>query len=234
MKKSKRAVFLALPSTLLFLVMIAWLFYMADSATSLTCWLVVLGLFLAGRVPALANEPRKFLFSGVIVIALLGVLENTLGISNAIIASLGRSPDLTTRVPLWEMLVSLDTNPLIGVGYENFWSGERVSFIWRKFPGIIQAHNGYVDLYLNLGIIGLLLLVINIFIGFANVFRMLESDYAISMLRIAFIIAVVLNNWTEATIKPVSNMFVILLFGVMDVSDRAGMEDISEGTGDRA
>ncbi len=214
--------------TLLFLVLIAWLFYMADSATSVTCWLVVLGFFLAGRVPALANEPRKFVLSGAIVIALIVVLEYTFGISNAIITSLGRSPDLTTRVPMWEMLLSLGTNPLIGAGYESFWSGERFNSIWRAYPGIIQAHNGYVDLYLNLGIIGLLLIVSSIIIGIANAFRKLESDYAIALLRIAFIIAVVLNNWTEATIKPVSNMFIILLFGIMDVSDRDGLEEESD------
>jgi O-antigen ligase len=220
--------------TLLFLVLIAWLFYMADSATSVTCWLAVLGFFLAGRVPALANEPRKFVLSGAIVIALIVVLEYTFDISNAIITSLGRSPDLTTRVPMWEMLLSLGTNPLIGVGYESFWSGERFNSIWRTYPGIIQAHNGYVDLYLNLGIIGLLLIVSSIIIGIANAFRKLESDYAIALLRIAFIIAVVLNNWTEATIKPVSNMFIILLFGIMDVPDQAGLQEdvVPVGDGD--
>jgi len=215
--------------SLLFLLLVAWLFYMADSATSLTCWLVVLGLFLAGRVPALANRPRVFVASAAIAVALLGVLEYTFGISDAIIAGLGRSKDLTTRVPMWEMLLSLDTNPLIGVGYENFWSGERVNAIWRMYPGIIQAHNGYVDLFLNLGLVGLLLIATNILVGIANVFRKLESDYAVALLQLAFIVTVVLNNWTEASIKPISNMFVILLFGIMDVS---GQESLEEGGAD--
>jgi exopolysaccharide production protein ExoQ len=219
--------------SLLFLLLVAWLFYMADSATSLTCWLVVLGLFLAGRVPALANEPRIFVVSAAILVALLGVLEYTFGISDAIITGLGRSRDLTTRVPMWEMLLSLDTNPLIGVGYENFWSGERVNAIWRMYPGIIQAHNGYVDLFLNIGMVGLLLIVMNIIIGIMNVFRKLESDYAVALLQLAFILTVVLNNWTEASIKPISNMFVILLLGIMDVSGQESPEEDGADPGDR-
>jgi exopolysaccharide production protein ExoQ len=219
--------------TLLFLVLIAWLFYMADSATSVTCWLAVLGFFLAGRVPALANEPRKFILSGAIMIALLVVLEHTFGISDAIITGMGRSKDLTTRVPMWEMLLSLDTNPLIGVGYESFWSGERLNYIWRKYP-FMQAHNGYLELYLNIGLIGLLLMIISIISGLVNTFKQLDHDYAISLLRIAFIIAVVLYNWTEAAIKPVSNMFVILLWGIMDIPDRARLQEdvVSQVDGD--
>ena len=44
----------------------------------------------------------------------------------------------------------------------------------------------------------------------------MESDYAGSMLRIAFVTTVLLNNWTEASIKPVSTMFVILCLGILD------------------
>jgi O-antigen ligase len=219
--------------SLLFLVLLAWLFYMADSATSVMCWLVVLCFFVAGRIPALASEPRKLVLYGASVIALLGVLEYTIGISDAIISGLGRRKDLTTRVPMWDMLLSGDTNPLIGVGYENFWSGERLEYIWRKFPGIIQAHNGYLDLYLNIGMIGLLLFFASIISGFVNTIKLLDHDYAISVLRIAFIIAVVLTNWTEATIKPVAIMFVILLFGIMDVSSQAGLQEDSYSLGDR-
>jgi exopolysaccharide production protein ExoQ len=214
--------------SVLFLVLTAWLFYMADSATSLMCWIVVLVLFLAGRVPAVASEPRKFVVYGAIAITLLGVLEVSFGISDAIITSLGRSKDLTTRVPMWEMLLNLDMNPMLGVGYESFWSGDRMIQIWRTHPGIIQAHNGYLDLYLNVGLIGLMLFLICIVAGFTEAVKDLESEYAGALLRIAFMAAVILNNWTEATIKPVSNLFVILLLGVMGGSTWEEHEDDSE------
>jgi len=203
---------------LLFLALVAWLLYMANSATSMVCLLAVVSLFAAGRVPALASEPRRVVWFCGIALSLFLILELSADTSNWIIEGLGRSKDLTTRVPMWELLLRMNTNPLIGVGYESFWSGVRFDYIWRQFPGIIQAHNGYLDLYLNIGAIGLLLLLISIADGFAAAIKELESDYATSLLRIAFIIAVVLNNWTEATIKPVSNMFLLLLWGIMDGS----------------
>jgi O-antigen ligase len=217
----------------LFLFVIVWLLYMADSATAVTSILIVVVLFAAARVPAVASKPRRFVVLGGIVISLFAFLELTVGMSDWIITSLGRSRDLTTRVPMWEMLLSMDTNPLLGVGYESFWSGERMSQIWRKYPGIIQAHNGYVELYLNVGAIGLLLLLIGILSGFVKAIKQLEDDYSISVLRVAFIATAVLNNWTEATIRPVSNMFIILLFGIMDVVDRDGLGEDRDDLRDR-
>jgi len=51
-----------------------------------------------------------------------------------------------------------DTNPLFGAGFESYWLGERTAKMWAMpefwwHPN--EAHNGYLELYLNLGIIGL-------------------------------------------------------------------------------
>lgn len=211
-----------------FLFVIAWLLQMANSATAVMSILVVAALFAVARVPAVASEPRRFALIGGTVISLLTFLELTIGMSDLVITSLGRSRDLTTRVPMWDMLLSLDTNPLFGVGYESFWSGERMTQIWRKYPGIIQAHNGYLDLYLNVGVVGLLLLLIGILSGLVKAIRNLDDDYAISVLRVAFIAAAVLYNWTEAAIKPVSNMFIILLLGILDLPDRSALQPEDE------
>jgi len=203
---------------LLCIALAAWLLVSSDSATSMMCFAVVISFFAAGRVPALASRPRRLVaFSG-IVLFLAAFLELTFGASGLIIEILGRDPDLTTRVPLWKTLLALETNPLIGVGYESFWSGERLVHIWRHFPGVMQAHNGYLDLYMNVGLIGLLLLLASIISGLVTTVRHLDHDYATSLLRIAFIVAVVLYNWTEATLKPVSNVVIMLLWGILEVS----------------
>jgi O-antigen ligase len=168
------------------------------------------------------------------VLFLAAMLEWTAGISGLIIESLGRDPDLTTRVPLWKTLLVLETNPLIGVGYESFWSGERLVHVWRHFPGVMQAHNGYLDLYLNVGLVGLLLLLVSIISGFVSTVRQLDHDYAISLLRIAFIVVVVMYNWTEATLKPVSNIVIILLWGILNVSGgTTALQEDNESLNDR-
>ena len=47
-------------------------------------------------------------------------------------------------------------NPLLGAGFENFWVGERQVTLGGL--GGNQAHNGYLEIYLNLGWVGILLL----------------------------------------------------------------------------
>ena len=53
----------------------------------------------------------------------------------------------------------MHTNPLVGTGYESFWLGPRLKDVWAQTgAGINEAHNGYLEVYLNQGLIGLVLL----------------------------------------------------------------------------
>lgn len=73
---------------------------------------------------------------------------------------MGRNPNLTDRTLIWKVLLNTHTNPLIGTGYESFWLGPRSDWLWqqKETAGLNEAHNGYLGVYLNLGIIGLSLL----------------------------------------------------------------------------
>lgn len=132
---------------------------------------------------------------------------------------LGRRPDLTHRDEIWESLISMQNNPLVGAGYESFWMEERLNQIWEHMGGVMirQAHNGYIEVYLNLGAVGLVLLIGMIFSGLVKVRKHLETDYANSVLKITLIVTVLVYNYTEATIQPVSNLFVLLLVSILEV-----------------
>jgi O-antigen ligase len=56
--------------------------------------------------------------------------------------------------------------------YESFWLGPWLFYVWRVVKGISEAHNGYIDVYLNLGAIGALLLV-----GVSAQFSAAGSDF---------------------------------------------------------
>lgn len=213
---------------LITLAMIVWLLDKANSATSLACMLVALCLFIAGRQPAMARRPRRIVSLVVACIALFGALQLSFDLKGAAIDMLGRTPDLTDRIPIWEDLLGRVENPIIGVGYEMFWSGERMTLIWEKFGEIWQAHNGYIDIYLNIGIVGLGFLVISIISGGLKAIKHLDHDYAYALLRISFIMVAIFYNWTEAAFKPVSNIFVLLLLGLME-----GTTSGSEREGER-
>src|SRR5262245_1786846 len=86
-------------------------------------------------------------------------LDYLFGLQGLITSAVGRDPTLTGRTELWEMILPLTPNPVLGAGYEGFWLGRRLLAMWAALwwqP--IQAHNGYIEVYLNLGFVGLLIL----------------------------------------------------------------------------
>ncbi|MGI4830571.1 MAG: O-antigen ligase family protein [Janthinobacterium lividum] len=63
---------------------------------------------------------------------------------------------LSNRAPLWaELMQSVDQRPLLGFGFEAFWSPERVERISFDQGWMVpHAHNTYLDQMLSLGAVG--------------------------------------------------------------------------------
>ncbi len=77
---------------------------------------------------------------------------------NDVLAYFQKDATLTGRVPLWKLVwLAILKNPIVGYGYGGFWNGWNgpSAAIWRVLlwlpPG---AHNGFLDLTLDLGVIG--------------------------------------------------------------------------------
>src|SRR6266481_1626715 len=141
-----------------FLIGIWWLFSQAHSATSLTCLLVgILVVVFVGIRSINKNLIGTYMLAALV---LLAVAEMGFGISGRFSESLGRGTGFTGRTGLWTALLGLHTNPIVGTGFESFWLGERP----QQLEGIFffipnEAHNGYLETYLNLGSIGLFILI---------------------------------------------------------------------------
>jgi hypothetical protein len=214
--------------------MCAWLIYLANSATSLVCIAVVAAIFIFSRLPVIARDPRWITIGGATTVVVFGILEYMLDVSGGVIEMVGRDPSLTTRVPMWNKLISMAVDPVLGAGYEIFWSGERLAVLTKAYE-VRQAHNGYLELYLNLGLVGLGLVVGSIVSGLFKIGRYLEINYASAILRLTLVVVCSLYNWTEATFSGVSCMWTIFLVGYIDPPDRttASDDDSFEAEGDR-
>ena len=93
----------------------------------------------------------------------------------------------------------MDTNPILGTGFESFWLGERVQTIWAQIkwrPN--QAHNGYLEMYLNLGAVGLCIFLGVIIATFRKIRLDLLTDFDWGRLRMCLLVAILAHNWTEA------------------------------------
>jgi O-antigen ligase len=83
--------------------------------------------------------------------------------------------------------------------------GNRMESVWTMSQvGIQQAHNGYLELYLNLGWIGLGLLGAMIVSGYWNGLALFRRNAYAGRLRIGFLTAAVVFAFTEAGFRMLS------------------------------
>ena len=128
------------------------------------------------------------------------ILAYGLGMSGDMAAAVGKDPTLTDRTTIWAFLLGMHTNPLIGTGYESFWLGPRLQWFWQEagVGHLNEAHNGYLEVYLNLGIIGLLLLGGFLIASYKKICSQLTSSPSLASLYFAFWSIILFYSVTEA------------------------------------
>ncbi len=177
----------------------AWLLIKAGSATSTGCAIVGVVLMFLLRWKALRNSVGIIEFlavAGTILLWPTGIAQSVLDFF--IVDVLGRDLTLTSRTDVWPMLLSKADSVLVGSGFNSFWTGERLADIYGQL-GIIQAHNGYLETYLNGGLVGLALLVLFLISAVRKANKQLAEGGAIANLRFAMILVNVVYNFTEAS-----------------------------------
>lgn len=135
---------------------------------------------------------------------------------------LGKDPTLAGRTDLWPDVFSLALDHfLAGPGFAVFWTGQRIADLHIKYTwGPEQAHNGYLEIFAQLGIIGIILLLITMRKLFLNIDKSnILNNPDKKMLFILFL-AVVLINLTEACFARGHNLMWFLFLLLVTVSSR--------------
>ena len=186
-----------------FLFWIWWLLWKAHSMTSLLS--LVIGMILMVGLGSRFLNKRLIGLYLVLAVVALAVAELGFGIFEQIVDLTGHSTTVAGRENLWGELLAFHTNPIFGVGFESFWLGDRLQALWEAhFWHPTEAHNGYLETYLNLGLIGLFILLGLIIATFRKIRLDLLANPEWGRFRLGFLIAIVLYNWTEASFKGLS------------------------------
>jgi exopolysaccharide production protein ExoQ len=198
---SRRDQLLAHGITVLFAV---GLVIRADSMTSLSSFVLAGAVLVAASLTWFRQRPPAMIAVCVAIISAAG-FALFLSSGAGILQELGRNPTLTGRTLIWKAVLAQPINPWIGAGFESFWMGNRMQSVWSMSQvGIQQAHNGYLELYLNLGRIGLVLLGILIVTGYRNGLALFRRDAHAGALRLTFLTAAVVFAFTEAGFRMLS------------------------------
>ena len=197
-----------------FIVMTLWLLNSANSATSRVC-LVIGCLVIAGVHSRWGRRhPGFFKFLLPALFCLYLILAYGFNFNGRLAAEVGRDPTLTDRTAIWNFVLNMHTNPLIGTGYESFWLGTRLQTVWWTFGALNQSHNGYLEVYLNQGLIGVFLLIGLLIASYRNICRRFTPFSNIVSLSLALWTIMLFYNMTEAAFKFHLMWLIFLLVGI--------------------
>src|SRR5216684_8186293 len=206
------------------LAMVFWLLYMASSATSFSCFLMAGILILVTswswvrRMPALVHA----LVFAMVAVSSFAVFSDSGG---GLLGTLGRNSTLTGRTDIWNLVLTMTQSPLFGTGFESFWLGTRLQRIWDIWwwhPN--EAHNGYIEVYINLGWVGITLLGILLITGYRNIIATFRTKPEMAEIKLAFFLVAVVYDFTESAIRTLNPIWILFLLSIMVVPETPAPE----------
>jgi O-antigen ligase len=116
----------------------------------------------------------------------------------------GKSADLTGRTDIWEPVINeIGNHLLFGIGYGAFWlgPGSASQVVIDTLPWIpYQAHNGYLDITNELGLIGFTLFLGMIIVTARDLTLMTQFDRPGAALFGSILVTLLVANYTESSI----------------------------------
>lgn len=199
---------------LLCLFMSVYLMDRAKSATAFATCLIGIAFYFGLKAlgPSIARINALTLVCLPIVFAFFYVLD----FWPAILDYLERDETLTGRSDLWTVLIGLKSSVLVGIGYGGFWIGERLDYLWSLYWWApTSAHNGYLEVFLQLGMVGLLLLLGCLTTAYRTVLIAIRRDFFEGRFYYSMFLVFLAYNVTESATSLNSMMwFIFTLVGL--------------------
>ena len=199
------------------LSMVVWLLWNANSMTSIGGLAIGSGLIVATSFPGFTQ--RRTLVHGMVVAAIAAAcVPLFLDAAGGVLTAVGRDPTLTQRTELWGDVVVLNPSPLVGAGFESFWLGSRLTTLWAKYqwrPN--ESHNGYLEVFLNLGWVGVAMLAVVVVVGYRKAIQMVRLDPELGGFKVACVVVGIIYSLTEAGFRMMHPMWISTMLAVFVV-----------------
>ncbi len=174
------------------------------SSTAIFClFLCVALLWAIGRLRNQIDAVLRKIMGGAVVLLLLSGMLNLVGSSpqDAVAAIFGKDATLSDRTYLWADVIRIGSQQhlMLGSGYGSFW----VPSLYPQLSPMVdnkpaEAHNGYLETFANLGLVGVFLLAIMIVQSIRSAAVTTRTDFEYGRMRLAVLIMVVVLNYSEA------------------------------------
>jgi hypothetical protein len=142
---------------------------------------------------------------------------------------LGKSADISGRTKIWkEVLNLIDQRPLQGWGWISYW----IPFVYPyhgliKIHGVVylQAHNAFLDVWMQLGIVGLGLFMALLGYTFLKLWRLsVRHTSPLYLWPILVLVGLIVQNLTESRLLIELGWVLLVLFAVKSRDPQTALE----------
>lgn len=198
---------------------------MANSQTSIACFILGGGMIILTGMRAVMRRPAR-VHALCLSIVLVGGLVLLLGGSTDVVHAMGRKSSLSGRTDIWAALLPTAVNPIIGAGFESYWISPNAAKFANTLalegwyhPGVLnEAHSGYIEVYMELGWVGVVLISLVLITGYKRAIAAYRCNPSIGGLMLAYIIAAAVYSITEAGFRMMDCIWVFLLLAIVSSS----------------
>ena len=160
------------------------------------------------------------IYSGVL---LLGSLVSVWVLSNldTVIGALGREISISARTHAWPPILDMIGQRFwLGYGYSGFWGGAdsaagqlRDVLMWKS---IDHAHNGFLDLWLDLGLLGVSVFIVGFLIALVKAVKLSSSEGPVEKFwPLTLLMFVVVVNQVSSLILETNDIYWLLYVSVV-------------------
>ena len=198
----------------------SWLLLMSDSKTSQVCFVIgLLTLWATGRLIRMRNG-NQVLTAGLVILIGLGSLDKTFHLSEAVIRALGRNPNLTGRTEIWKAIMDEKPDHGIGEGFYIFWDTEKGKRVVDALITVSSAHQGYLEVYIDGGVVGCVLLGVLLISGFLRIRHRLFKNQPIGRIGLAIWATALVYNLSESSFFRLDPLWFVLLLVLLETPQR--------------
>jgi exopolysaccharide production protein ExoQ len=185
---------------------------------SKTAWVIclaymayVLGARYLGRFKRIDQAFLALLGVSLVLFLGLVIYQNV----DLLTGILGKDATFSGRTRIWTAVwAAISKRPLLGYGYGGFWrglSGESGNVISYVGFGVPHAHSGYLNIWLQIGAVGLGLFLASLFIALRNAFACFKPNRPLWVDWYAgLLLLIILSNLDESYILNINEMTTIL------------------------
>jgi len=201
------------------------LILLSTSKTSLTIFLTIITLLPIYKALRWNYTLAVPFF---ITVILVGGAIATLFFGNAesILSALGRDLTLTGRTEIWGIVLEkIGEHPWLGYGYKAFWLGwgGESEDIWRELKWEVpHAHNGFVDLSLDLGLLGVAIFALSFIVVYLRAIawvRLIKTTEG--LWPITYLTFLLLANLTESSLLRQNSLWILYVAVTLSMQNRS-------------